>query len=322
MSQPNLPATIADEYGTGLEDIENETGMVPRIGINHPGGTFKDSLSGEEFPKIYGVALGMIKQRVMWEQGDIESGAKPQCKSQDATTGYPNVSGKPGESFPWKDAPGLDPNVQPKDEHGRITITCETCPFAQWGPRNEKGKSVPPLCKERHTYPVVYNREMPVPGYYPPYLESGIVSFQGSGIKPSKQYLASFVRNKRPLYSAVLEIGLDVNKRGTVEYSVPSFKKLAEVPQDDWEIYARDYLPIREFLREAPRANDDGSDPAKGSGQTSSQAAVNAGISQASVTVGQPIQATVTTPTATVLNTPTTSAPVEDAAPVDDDLPF
>ncbi len=335
MTQPgNALANIADEYGTGLEDIEDEISAVPRIGINHSAGTFKDSLSGEEFANIYGVLLGMVKQRVMWEKGDIEPGAKPQCKSQDAKTGYPNMGGKPGESFPWKDAPVLDPNLAPKDEHGRITLACETCPFAEWGPRNEKGKSTPPACKERYTFPVLYNREDPGSSLYsPPFMESGIVAFQGSGISPAKKFLSAFVRNKRPLYSAVTKISLDVNKRGMVVYSVPTFTKLTDVPDDDWELYARELGPLRDFLRRPPRPGDD-QDDARKPGVSSARAAANVG------TVVQSSAPTSQSPVTQMVNAAAAESPVSapvpstdsanDAAgvvdaqivPDDDDLPF
>ena len=142
MTAPNLPATV-EEYGTGLEDIEGEVGAVPRIGINHSGGTFKDTLSGEEFPEIVGVALGLIKQRVFWPPV-VEDGAKPLCKSNDAKTGYPNPALEKNGGFPWSDAPGLDPDSQPKDEHGRTIIACDSCPFAQWGRDPKTGKGTPP----------------------------------------------------------------------------------------------------------------------------------------------------------------------------------
>lgn len=320
MTQPgNELARIAEEYGSGLEDIENEVSGVPRIGINHRGGTFKDSLSGEEFPTIYGIMLGMVKQRVMWEQGDIEPGAKPQCKSQDAKTGYPNMSGKPGDSFPWKDAPGLDPNTAPKDEHGRTILSCDSCPFAEWGPRNEKGKPTPPRCNERYTFPVLYNKEAPpATGLYaPPYMESGIVAFQGSGISPSKKFLSAFVRGKRPLYSAVVQIDLDTNKRGMVEYSVPRFTKLGDVPQDDWELYARELAPLREYLRKPPRPGDD-QDDAKKPGVSAQQAAANVGAVVASQ--ASPSQS----PATQLVNGASEEAPVDAVIVPDDDedLPF
>jgi hypothetical protein len=329
MTQPNLPATVTEEYGTGLEDLEDEVGMVPRIGINHPGGVFKDSLSGEEFPKIIGVPLGVFKQRVFWASEMGETPSKPLCKSNDAKTGYPNMEAEKNGGFPWSEAPGLDPNTASKDEFDRPIIACDACPFAQWGKNAKTGKNVPPPCKERHTYPFIYNRERQSAGYEAPYMESGIISFQGSGIKPSKMYVSAFVRNKLPLYAAVVEISLDTNKRGTVEYSVPKFTKIADVPKDEWELYARDLPEMRKFLTEPPRPGDDGSDPTRGSGQTAAQAAANAGVaassvvSNANVTVA-PAAPTVQSPATSVVNG-AAEAPVVEAVIVEDDpndLPF
>lgn len=338
MTQPgNALANIVEEYGSGLEDIEDEVTAVPRIGINHSGGTFKDSLSGEEFPSIYGIALGMIKQRVMWEQGDIEAGAKPQCKSQDAKTGYPNMSGKPGDSFPWNEATGLDLATSAVDEHNRPIISCASCPFAEWGAKDAKGKSKPPRCKERYSFPVLYNRQSPeslgLQPYSPPYMDSGIVAFQGSGIAPSKKFLSAFVRSRRPLYSAVIRISLDVNKRGMVEYSVPVFQKLGDVPEDQWEIYARELGPLREFLNKPPRPGDD-QDDTKKSGMSESRAAANVGVVNTApistsdspatrVVNGAAQQSNVETVDAEVVaSTTSTPAPVASAPDDDEDLPF
>lgn len=325
MTSPNLPATVAEEYGSGLEDIEDEVGALPRISINHSGGVFKDTLSGEEFPEIHGVALGMIKQRVMWAPV-VEDGAKPLCKSQDATIGYPNAAAEKDGGFPWSDAAGLDPNTSAKDEHGRMVISCESCPFAQWGTDQKTNKRVPPPCKERHTYPIIFNRDGDN-SYAPPYMESGIVSFQSSGISPSKKYLSAFVRNKRPLYSAIVRIKLETNKRGNVIYSVPVFSKMTDVPEEDWELYAREYQPLREYLRQAPRPGDD-ADPVKAPQQTAAQAAANAGVTQATVVSSatspeeSPATAAVNPATAAA-STPVQAyvppAPAEDG---DDDLPF
>lgn len=325
MTQPgNTVATVVEDYGSGLEDLEGEIGAVPRIGINHQGGTFKDALSGEEFPKIIGVLLSVFKQRVFFPPVVEEKPSKPFCKSNDAKTGFPNMELEKNGGFPWSEAPGLDPNTQPKDEHNRTIIACETCPFAEWGRDAKTGKGVPPVCKERHTYPVIYNRTRTGEGYEPPYFESGIVSFQGSGIKPSKTYCASFSRAKLPLYSAITEIALETNKRGNVTYSVPKFMKVTAVPQDEWEMYARDIPDMRLFLTRPPRPDDDGSDPTKNNGQSAAQAAANAGIvANANVTVApsQPVQAYVapSAPASVVEPTPAQAAPpAEDA----DELPF
>ena len=318
MTAPNLPATVSDEYGTGLEDIEGEVGAVPRIGINHKGGTFKDTLSGEEFAEIVGVPLGVIKQRVMWDPDVENDNKKPWCKSNDAKTGYPNPSSERDGGFPWSDAKGLDPNTQPKDEFGRTIIACDSCPFAEWGRHPKTGKSTPPPCKERYTIPVVYNREGTA--YDPPYMDSGIVAFQGASITPIKRYLTAFVRNKLPLYSAVVRLKLNMQKRGSVDYSVVEATKVAEVPRDDWEMYARDLPTLREYLTKPPRPDDDGSDPTRGHGQSAAQAAANAGVATGTVSVApeEPVEAD-------VVETPVQSSSFQPSTPVDDDdddIPF
>lgn len=356
----NLPATVAQEYGTGLEDIEDDVTAIPRVQVNHRTGTFKDALTGEEFPVMYGIALGMVRQRVLWAPSDDgpEPGSKPQCKSQDGKTGYPNMGvGNEEDLFPWENAPGLDPNTAAKDEHGRIILDCTGCPFAEWGAKGKNGKSKPPPCKERHTYPIFYSTE-PVEGYVEgAFLETGIVSFQGSGVGPSRKYLSGFVRGKRPLYSAVTEIRLDVNRRGSVEYSVPTFTKIGEVPEGDWELFARDLPGMREYLTRAPRADDDGKDPVKAGGMSAQQAEANvmAGVSDddvvdaevVSAPAAQPAPAmparppltrpvtpvaapaapaptpVVQTPAESVVNAPAASVPISGTAPEDpDELPF
>jgi hypothetical protein len=344
-SPQNLPATLAGDYGTGYEDLDDDITAVPRIGIVHNAGVFKDSLSGEEFAEIVGIPLGVVKQRTMWPAEMGETPSKPLCKSNDAKVGYPNPDAEKDGGFPWSDAPGLDPNTQPTDQYGRKIIDCESCPFAQWGKDAKTGKAIPPPCKERHTYPILYNREGTK--FEPPYMESGIVSFQGSGIKPSKMYVSGFKRAGLPLYAGVVRISLERNKRGMVEYSVPKFQKLDNVPDGEMATYAQEWPAMRTFLTDPPRAEDDGSDPARGHGQSSAAAARNAGIVQNStVTVAstspngpatEVVEAEVVpddpTPAATPVAAPApTPAPAAQAAPAappapaqpeaDDDLPF
>jgi len=242
-------------------------------------------------------------------------------------TGYPNMTGGADEAFPWAKS-GLNPATQPKDEHGRTVIACEGCPFAQWGPRNAQGKSDPPPCKERHTYPAIFAREAGEP-----FTESGIVSFQGAGISPSKKYLSGFVRARRALYTAVTEITLQQQKRGSVKYSTPTFAKVGEVPEEDYEEYAREYHTLRDYLRRPPRPGDEG-DPAKQS-MGANQAAANAGVQNAYVPPQQstvPAQVVVAESegrpneavAAEVINSTAAqaSAPVVSADDDDDALPF
>lgn len=318
----NLPAVqdALDEYGTGLEDISPDEVAIPRITINHADGVFKDRLTGEEFPVMNGILLGMIRQRVMWHPEISENGdGRPQCKSSDAVTGYPNMEGpRQEDKFPWEDAKGLDPNVLPRDESGRITIACATCPFAKWGDKKPGATtSPPPRCSERHTYPIMYTTDAGQP-----IDRAGIFSVQRSGIKDSKTFLAGFVQAKRPVFSSYAEISLERKKRGMVNYAIAKFKKTGPVPEEDWPKYAQELAGIREFLRQPPRFNSDEDGDAGGdtvTGQATRMPVNTAGTAGATVqgTVVQeapppaPVQ-----PTPPVLQTPT-MAPSQPASVVD-----
>lgn len=328
----NLPAVqdaaqqALEEYGTGLEDINADEVAIPRIMINHPDGVFKDRLTGEEFAEIHGVPLGMIKQRAMWHPEISEGGdGRPQCKSSDAQTGYPNLEGpRIEDKFPWHDAPGLDPSSLPKDEKGRITIACATCPFSKWGDKKPgKSTSEPPRCSERHTYPLLYATEAGMP-----LDRAGILTVQKSGIKDSKQYLAGFVQSKSPLFSSYVQLTLERRQRGMVKYSVVKFKRTSAVPQNDWPAHARDLANIREFLRQPPRFDSD--DHESGGGDTVTGNATRMPVQNTSVQTAP--ASSLVTPS---INTPTVThaapaAPVSviDAASEvittksDDELPF
>lgn len=244
----NLPAVVSD-YDTGLEDFDPSDAALPRLSIVHDGGTFKDNLSGEEFGEIHGVFLGMIKQRHMWNS-DPEDDAKPMCKSSDAETGFPNVTGPDHSLFPWEQS-GFTPQTASRDEHNRPVLKCDTCVFAQW--TKNGAKNVPPACSERYTFPIRYSSE----GEGTALDRSGILSLQRSGITPAKQYLSIFSRNKSPMFSSYTKLKLERKSRGTVKYSTPVFTKGSAVPQEEWEEFAKEYRSIREFLREPPRIFDD-----------------------------------------------------------------
>jgi hypothetical protein len=309
----NLPAVqqALEEYGTGLEDISADEVAIPRITINHADGVFKDRLTGEEFPEMHGILLGMIKQRVMWHPEISEnSDSRPQCKSSDAQTGYPNLEGpRLEDKFPWQDAPGLDLNSLPKDEHGRVVIACATCPFAKWGEKKPgKTTSEPPRCSERHTYPIMYTTQ---PGL--PIDRAGIFSVQRSGIKDSKTFLAGFVQTKMPLFSAYVTIALLRKKRGMVNYAIATFKKTGPVPQEDWADYAKELAGIREFLRQSPRFDGEEEDPG---GDTVTGQATRMPANQAPAPATT-LQGTVVTPTLATPTVPPTApvAPAAQAAP-------
>lgn len=306
MTTQNLPARTDDfdDLDTGLEDFKPEEATIPRLGIAHADGVFKDNLTGEQFAEMYGVILGLVKQRVMWPAELGDDGQPPQCKSSDAATGYPNMDNRSGIGFPWAES-GLDASSLPVDTAGRVTIACEACPFSQW--TKGVGKNIPPRCSERHTFPILFNTDSPDG----PWDRAGIISFQRSGLTPSKRYLSAFSHSKQPLYSVVTKLTLTRQQRGTVKYSVPVFSKVADVDRDEWPEYSTQYRGLREFLRRGPRSDEDGDDAKK---QTISG---NVGAVNVAATVQQsaPVAATSVVQQATA---PVVTAEVMD----DDDLPF
>lgn len=316
MTAPNLPAVQdnnASTVATGLEDLDPNEIAIPRIRVEHAKGVFIDSLTGEEFPTMYGVLLGMVRQRVMWAK-EVVDGGRPQCKSSDAITGFPNMEGPDADSkFPWA-ASGLAPEAQPTDEHGRIVIACNTCPFAQWGPRKANGKSDPPPCKERFTFPIMYStKEGGVVD------RAGIVSFQGSGIKPSKDYMASFVRSSKSLYTAITEISLDMQKKGMVVFSTPRYKRIGDTAESEHEAWKEEMAQLRDFLRRAPRFNgeDDGD-----TGSAYSMPATSSPAQATTAAQSAPVRAQATTQPASVVDAAAQTTTLEPTLDNDDELPF
>lgn len=253
----NLPARITEEYGTGLEDADPNQISVPRLKIDHPNGVFKDGLTGDEFAKLDGVFLGMIRQRVFFTSTMEERDVKPRCKSNDAEHGFPNMEGPdPDDKYPWHETK-LDPNLMPRDEHKRVMVPCKACPFSQW--TGTRAKPIPPKCGELHSYPVMYSSTEGGP-----IDRAGIVQFKGSGVKPSNTFLKGFMMSKRPVYSSTSAVELEVKKRGMVMYSVPKFTRGEPIPEDEWEEYAQELHGLRELLRQPPRPADDEEAPPAG----------------------------------------------------------
>lgn len=326
---------LPDDYMTGLEDFTPSASM-PRIQIVHDKGVFKDALTDEEFELLYGIPLGLIKQRVMWHP-KVEDGDMPQCKSNDGDTGYPNIKGPTQKCmFPFQRS-GINLDILPRDEFRRPTIACEGCPHTQWTKDPEDGKRVPPACAERYTIPILYSTTEG--GDID---RAGIVSFQKSGITPAKNYIQGFARAKQPLFSSFVTIRLETAKRGTVVYSTPKFKRGGPVSQAEFPNYVQQYREIRELLRNPPRPSDEEVEAVQGAqviqevpvttvqatagpvGTTvpnvpvvDAQAVVNAVSTPVSV---PPQQAQPTQPVATQpVVAPAWAAP---ASSSDDDLPF
>lgn len=245
--------TIANvgDYETGLEEFGVEDAVIPRLSIVHKDGQFKDSLSNEQFPKLTVIILGLVKQRVLWHT-ELDDGDWPMCRSTNHDLGFPNMSDDQPKSkrFPWVMS-GFDQADYPADENGLVSLPCSGCQLKEWKSHPD-GKR--PYCSEQFTLPVLYDPrddENWVPA---------IITFQKTALKPLKAYLSSFARSRGAAFQAVTEIGLDMLRRGTTDYSVPSFKRVGDTDEAYWREYSASYRSMADFLRAAPGAREEDAD--------------------------------------------------------------
>lgn len=299
------PEQYGTEIETGLEDFGMEDAVIPRLSIVHKEGQFKDSLSNEQFDTINVIILGLVKQRVLWHP-DIEDGDWPMCRSANHEIGFPNTNEKqPKEkTFPWAKA-GFDPNDFPADDAGHIRLPCSGCQLKEWKSHPDGKK---PYCTEQFTLPVLYDPRDS--GDYVP----AIITFQKTGLKPLKSYLTSFARSRQPAYTAITQIGLDMAKRGSTDYSIPNFRRIGDSDESDWREYAVNYRTMRDFLTADPGERDedeDGTPPAPSANVAEAPPQAEPAAKE------EPVEAV-------VVEEPKASAPAAPAsAPADDDdLPF
>lgn len=243
----NVPANVGD-FETGLEDFGLEDAVIPRLSIVHREAQFKDSLSNEQFDTLKVIILGLVKQRVLWHP-TVDDGDWPMCRSANHETGFPNMSDdQPKDKrFPWSKS-GFDQSDYPADGDGLIRLPCSGCQLKEWGSHPD-GKR--PYCAEQYTLPVLYDPrddENWVPA---------IMTFQKTGLKPLKAYLSSFARSRNAAFQAVTEIGLDLNKRGQTEYSVPWFKRVGNTDEENWREFSTNYRTMRDFLTADPGSRDE-----------------------------------------------------------------
>lgn len=251
------------EDSIGLEDLDASDVALPRLNIVHKEGVFKSNLSGDVYDTLDVILLGMIRQRIMWHP-EVDDGDRPMCKSPDFTHGFPNTSEQqPADKrFPWAES-NFDPSMalpvvegstkeHPEgfNSNGHAVLPCASCVFNQWG-RSPGGKSTPPPCSEQFTFPLLYT-----PDDGASWL-AAILTLQRTGIKPAKQYMSSFVQSKTPLFSTITRLSLTLNRRGSVEYSVPGFARIGATERGAWHGYAEQMTSIRGWLRQAPRGDED-----------------------------------------------------------------
>lgn len=307
----------------GLEDVEASDVVLPRLQIDHKQALFRDNLSKQEYEELDLIILGLVKQRIMWAD-DTEDKDKPLCKSPDHTHGFPNVSPDTprDKQFPWDksnfNAADFPPN-SPTSLNGLVTLPCEACVLKEW---DRNGWKVPP-CTEQHTYAVLYlsNPEDPVEDAR---WTAALLTFQRTGIKPSKQYISSFVQAGQAMFTVRTKITLTPARRGTVDYAVPMFRKGSSTDKDFWPNYGEQFRNIRELVRQPPRSQDDDEDFVP---KTSSNE--NVAPNPAAAT---PAPAAAPTAPVAPSQPPVAAAPSQPAAPVatpaaptvepDSDLPF
>lgn len=298
-------------YETGLDDLTSADLTVPRLRIAHKDGVFKDSATNEELPELICVILGLVRQRVLFHH-NVEDGDKPMCKSPDFKAGYPTMEPTSKEkAFPWK-LSGFDPNDFPP-VNDRIVLPCESCKLREWDSHPVTGKK--PYCAEQFTLPIFYAPSLDElkEGRY----ASALITFQKTGVPPTKKYLSPFVARKTGAYTVFTRIGLTQMSRGQTDYCVPNFQKLGDTDPEDWSEYSENYGAIRKFLQ----------DNVPGGAEDMTDDAANIINSTAEVIIEPPV-ATVQQPTSTLVRPPMAQAapaPVQSvAAPAleDDSLPF
>ena len=229
-----LPAVPSANYvPEGLEDFDTDDMVMPKLTIAHQDGQFTDSLSGEKFDSLEVVLLGLIKQRILWPPDMGVEAEAPLCKSYNFTEGRPDPANP--TRFPWK-ASGFAMTDYVDGENAPV-VTCESCKLKDWG---SHPKSETPWCSEQHTFALL----LPTGGGWSP----AILTLQRTGIKPSKAYLTSFARSQSPLFVCTTKLGLSVQKRGTVTFSVPTFTRGTPTDADDHPEFASTYRRIREFI--------------------------------------------------------------------------
>jgi hypothetical protein len=312
------PAAMA---GVGLEDINITDIRIPRLTIEHSDGVFKDSLTEARYEKLTVIVLALVKQRVMWDE-DIEDGDKPQCKSPNNVYGFPNVRQDipAKKQFPWGVSNFEPAHAQPVDvppatsaefkdgwtSNGLPVLNCGACKFAKWEGKN------PPPCNEQFTYPLFYQ---PDPDGDPETWTPGIITFSKSGITPAKNFNGWFAQTHQPFFTVYSEITLDQKSRGAVKYSVPKFSRGGATDRAMWGEYAQQALGIRDFLRAAPRGQDDDADTTPPAAPAPAAPPVPAAAPAPTPAPAAPPAAAAPAPTPAAAPVPPPAAPVAPSAP-------
>jgi len=228
---------LDDESVVGLEDMDDEPVAPQRLKIVHANKNFEIPDTGIATDAFTAVILGMVRQRVLWPPEIGNGPSKPMCRSRDGKTGYPDP-----ESFPLK-ASGLQGLVL---EQG-VTAGCKGCSLKEWGSHPTQDK---PWCTEQFVLPMLADlmgngRVMPV-----------FLTAERGSILAAKKYIVPFQQSRTPMFTVFTEISLQHDKRGSVQFSKPVFKRAKDTPPESHAEFAAAFLQMRDYLQ-AVRTEED-----------------------------------------------------------------
>lgn len=234
---------------SGLDDMDAGDLSVPRLSIVGNEGVFKDSLSGQKYPEIDVIILGLVKQRSLWH-GNVTPGeeSKPMCRSNDFMTGFPQM--KPvslEKSFPWQRA-GLGQEHLIPREDGQWAVACASCALKDWGSAPDEKK---PYCSEVWSMPLLMDPFQN--GQWMPF----VLSVQKSNISPTKKYLGGYKAANSATFTMITHIKLNMAKSGQVTFSNTEYSMTERTESSQWQAYEGMYVEMRNFLIQAPRVFND-----------------------------------------------------------------
>jgi hypothetical protein len=235
-----------DDFGDlGMEDIGQNELSIPRLEIVHEEGIFRDRNSKAEYATLTGIILGVVKGRIMWA-ADVDDGDQPMCRSNNFEIGFPQMRTDipAAKQFPWARS-NFDPAAITPGPDGLQRLPCTSCRFKEWENNGFPDSKKPP-CSELYHLPMLYEV---TEGNRTP----GILTVKSSAVKSIRKYITPFKSSRRPMFTALTEITLELSSRGKVKYSVPVFKRIGESDGSQWSEYAELYRSTREFLQRDPR---------------------------------------------------------------------
>lgn len=258
LAVPGLANSLYNEDGTpvGLEEFY-ASASLPRIKVMHKRGTFALE-DGSEGQVLIGVALGIIRKRVLFQAKMEPEGTPARCRSNDSKIGFPTLKAEKDKwAFKLEESGGR--SFQYSDELGvsRTAVDCETCAFSQWVDDD------PPQCKLMMRVPMVFtlldSMASLQDGLAPAvedFIFSGILSVKTSWLKPWNAYFGAYKRTNRPLLTGITQVTLSPAKRGDNEYCTPVIRRVGVVPDEHQLNFAQQFREVAVRLRKPPRDPD------------------------------------------------------------------